>query len=383
MTTTTLRGSRSASSQSFIETLQLEEAPPNGPLSGPSSVDWRRKRLLHIGSGVAPGVPRQSGDNIEDSDEGTSLRKFFNDGDYGSMRPPLGLRSFSTINHRNLPPLPRISTSRAAVSGPPSPILTRSPTSVRATLTRRLSQRRISAYDAPLVRSKFSDPADDINVRINGFRVWYSSFSSIDWLHDAIKDSVRFSRLRRGKSLRSHLRLAFDKSLGWIIVTIVGFLTAVIAFLVVRSEQWFFDAKYGYCATGWWKAMRFCCPNARDSRISGEARCSDWVDWSGALLPWVRHANMENDYVEYISYTLIAVGTISMSIDMSLMPFSLHQVIWATAACLLTIYLTASTSFTTRKDSGVLSPQFDNTDDKQSISPLKRKTLYYVCPGIR
>jgi len=38
-------------------------------------------------------------------------------------------------------------------------------------------------------------------------------------LHDAIKDLVRFTRLRRGKSLRSHLRLLFDKSLGWIIVS--------------------------------------------------------------------------------------------------------------------------------------------------------------------
>ena len=370
-----MRDKRSTSLQSFRDAVQ--ETPPNGPLSGPSSVDWRRQRLLYIGNGPGPGPPRHIADNTQDPDERTSLRSPPGDGSYGSIRPPL--RSFSTVGRRDLPSLPSLSITRAAFSGPPSPTI-RSPTSVRATLSRRLSQRRISAYDAPLVRSKFSGPSDDINVRINGFRVWYSSYSSIDWLHDAIKDSVRFSRLRHGKSLRSHLRLAFDKSLGWIIVTIVGFLTAVAAFLVVRSEQWFFDAKYGYCTTGWWKAMRFCCPDARDLRSSAEARCSDWVDWSGSLSSWVRHPGIENDYVEYISYTLIAVRAFSIGVDMLLMSLLPCQVLWATISSLLTVHLTASTAFTTRKDSGVLSPQFDNTNNKQSNSPTKRKTLYYVCP---
>lgn len=295
-----------------------QEVPPNGPLSGPSSVNWRRKRLLRIGSAVTLPPPR---DNAG-AEEGTSLRKKSSDANYGSIRP-LRLRSFSTVGHRDLPQLPSVPTTRGTFSGFPTPI-TRSPTSVQATLTRHLSlpQRRISAYDAPLVRSKFSSSDEDINVRINGFRVWYSSFSSIDWLHDTIKDSVRFSRLRHGKSVRSRLRLAFDKSLGWIIVTIVGFLTAVIAFLVVRSEQWFFDAKYGYCATGWWKAKQFCCPVVPDLR-SREANCPDWVVWSGALTSWVIREPIENDYVGYISYTIIAVCAVFMGVYVSLISNSL------------------------------------------------------------
>lgn len=309
------RDRRSTSLQSLVDA--AEEVPPNGPLSGPSSVEWRRQRLLRIGNGAASGLPRHICDDTATSDERTSLRNGSNDDSYGSMRPPLTMRSFSTINRRIPPPLPRLSITRGAFSGPPTPTA-RSPTSVRTTLTRRLSQRRISAYDAPLARSKFSNPDDDINVRINGFRVWYSSFSSIDWLHDAIKDSVRFSRLRRGKSVRSRLHLAFDKSLGWIIVTIVGFLTAVIAFLVVRSEQWFFDAKYGYCTTGWWKAMRFCCPDdVHKVRSSNEAGCPDWVDWSSSLTSWIHRGAIGNDYVEYISYTFIAVCAFPMSVCVS------------------------------------------------------------------
>lgn len=305
--TMSIRDRHSRSLQSLSDA--VEEAPPNGPLSGPSSVDWRRQRLLRIGSAVTLGPPRRLEDNTE-ADERTSLGNS-SDTNYGSIQPHPVLRSFSTIARRNLPQLPNLSITRGAISGPPTPII-RSPISIRATLTRRLSfsRRRISAYDAHLVRSNSSHLDDDINVRINGFRVWYSSFSSIDWLHDTIKDSVRFSRLRHGRSVRSHLRLLFDKSLGWMIVTIVGFLTAIIAFLVVRLEQWFFDAKYGYCSTGWWKAIRFCCPDVRDLHSSNETTCPDWVDWSS----WMHYGDTENNYVDYISYAFIAVCTFPMGV---------------------------------------------------------------------
>jgi hypothetical protein len=58
-------------------------------------------------------------------------------------------------------------------------------------------------------------------------------------------------------------------------------------------------------------------------------------------------------------------------------------------SCLLTINLTASTSFTTRKESGVLAPNFSELDDDANkapafahvAEPAKRKVMYYVRPG--
>ena len=51
-------------------------------------------------------------------------------------------------------------------------------------------------------------------------------------------------------------------------------------------------------------------------------------------------------------------------------------------SCLLTIKLTASTSFITNKDSGVLSPSFGATDeskaDDKPVPEPKRKVMYYV-----
>lgn len=165
-------------------------------------------------------------------------------------------------------------------------------------------------YDAPL--PPVDDELTDSDAKINGIRVWYTSYTSIDWLHDTIKDSLRFSSLRhrRRQSWRSRIRLMLDKSMGWVIVTIVGFLTAVVAFLVVRSEQWLFDLKEGYCTTSVWKSKNFCCPHLEASDLLGSERsgkfCSAWRPWYQVLFP----ANVDNvdGAVEYVSYTLIAVS---------------------------------------------------------------------------
>jgi chloride channel 3/4/5 len=155
------------------------------------------------------------------------------------------------------------------------------------------TQRPISAYDAYFPLLDDQPEGQDLDtegvVRVNGIRVWYSSFSSIDWLHDAIKDSTRLYRLRRHKSLRGRMRIASDRLMGWIIVTIVGFLTALAAFLIVRSEQWLFDIKYGYCKAGWWKARRFCCPITSEARtfalgaLREPETCKAWVTWGEAF----------------------------------------------------------------------------------------------------
>ena len=170
--------------------------------------------------------------------------------------------------------------------------------------------RPISTYDDPRIKSAAEADAD---AKVNGIRVWYSSFTSIDWLHDTIKDSLRFSMLRKRKSLRGRLWLTFDKSLGWIIVTIVGFLTAVVAFLIVRSEQLLFDAKEGYCKSSWWSAKRFCCPRFDDDELNVtrgdrlfKEMCPAWRTWAD-VLSRDQVANQDGA-IEFVSYTCIAVS---------------------------------------------------------------------------
>lgn len=208
--------------------------------------------------------------------------------------------------------------------------------------------------------------------------MWYSSFTSIDWLHDAIKDSARTLHIRRRKSVRGRLLNAVDRSIGWVIATIVGFVTAVIAFVIVRAEQWLFDIKEGYCSEGWWRAQRFCCPLIVDSQSLRVANmpaeielCDAWTTWAQVFAPKTVTSGswygIEAWTIEYISYMVIALAL-------------------ALTSSVLTIRLTASTSFLTSKDSGVLSPVFDPTAKNQGTSSpphlnpqiAPRKVMYFA-----
>lgn len=133
-----------------------------------------------------------------------------------------------------------------------------------------------------------------------------------------IKDSARTLHTRRRRSVRGRLLNLADRSIGWIIVTIVGFLTAVIAFLIIRAEQWLFDIKEGYCSEAWWRAMRFCCPMSVDNQslriasIPAETEaCEAWTTWAEAFGPGGKHDSwygFESWMIEYVSYMAIAVS---------------------------------------------------------------------------
>ena len=280
--------------------------------SEPSSTTWRRERLLRIGSSsTLPAVAEQISNSPGYSPtEYTTLNPLDRAPHYGTMPAPRRRRLFPPLSIRNrgssLSNYTFLRNGKTA-SNPTSPT-----SAFRNISFSRLSlQRPIPAYDAPLHHK--DDVQTDTDARINGIRVWYSSFSSIDWLHDAIKDSVRFAQLRRGTSVRARIRLIIDKSLGWFIVTIVGILTALLAFFIVRSELWLFDTKDGYCRDAWWMAKRFCCPRfAGSHRVPStmsaynlEDRCPDWRTWADVFPQITTHIG--EDVVEYISYALIAV----------------------------------------------------------------------------
>ena len=297
----------SASSHSVSS---AQDTVPSGPLSGPIDTTRRKQRLLRIGS--TSSVPVLPQDAHTDHDESSSLfRPSESASQYGTL-PPSKKSShigFGFLRRHTLasPKLPNISLSH-----PASPILD-SPVSFRGLSSSYFSnQRPISAYDAPLAYQANSE--DDLHAHTNGIRVWYSSFSSIDWLHDAIKNSIRFSRLRRGKSIRSRVRLLLDKSIGWIIVTLVGLFTAIVAFLVVRAEQWLFDLKLGYCRADWKQAKRFCCadePNGLKHPtypfpVSTEETCDGWRTWV-EVFGAENMTKLQTEVVGYVAYTVLAV----------------------------------------------------------------------------
>jgi chloride channel 3/4/5 len=83
-------------------------------------------------------------------------------------------------------------------------------------------------------------------------RVWYDQFTSTDWVHDSIADAYRVKALRARKDFWGRVYVLFDGAQGWILSALVGFIVAVLAYVVNVSEATVFDFKDGYCTRGWY-----------------------------------------------------------------------------------------------------------------------------------
>jgi len=243
---------------------------------------------------------------------------------YGSLPSPFTQNGGRKLVHsrRVFPTLSSVLTGENVPDSTVSSPGIRRPTSFFANLPP--FHRQQLTYDPPL-SPKESELTDSGGAaRVNGIRVWYSSFTSIDWLHDAvggipvyllretnktqIKDSRRMLLLRRRRSLRGRAKNAFDRATGWFVVTIVGLLAAITAFTIVRFEQWLFDLKEGYCTEGIFRAKRFCCPMSAAGGGVDEP-CAAWETWAeflGAGLP--KTWGIEGWLVEYLSYIIVAVS---------------------------------------------------------------------------
>ncbi|GAA6001698.1 hypothetical protein JCM10207_002272 [Rhodosporidiobolus poonsookiae] len=209
----------------------------------------------------------------------------------------------------------------------------------------------------------------------NGVRSWYDNYHTIDWIHDAIKHSLRLRRLRARKhtdGLRGRLANLWDGAQGWLLVSLIGFCTACVAYCVVSSEMVLFDLKEGYCTKGWTIAKRFCCREVKAAVAStsparlavspfgtyhlrgwsapaslaeaGEAACENWRTWAQVWQAYTGGSEEAGAVAGYAAYVLLAVGL-------------------STFASLLTITFTASTSVYSSKDSASIphpgfSPEF-------------------------
>ncbi len=132
-------------------------------------------------------------------------------------------------------------------------------------------------------------------------RVWYDQFTSTDWVHDSIADAFRVRDLRSRKDLRGRMYAWFDGAQGWILVAIIGCITAMIAFFVNVTETTVFDNKEGYCQENWYFSKRKCC--------FGEKECSQWKTWGDQM----RVTGVEKRWADFLAYVFFVVLLSSVS----------------------------------------------------------------------
>ncbi|KAK4561731.1 hypothetical protein LTR86_004410 [Recurvomyces mirabilis] len=141
---------------------------------------------------------------------------------------------------------------------------------------------------ADLEQSKPSIFADD--------RIWYDQFTSTDWVHDSIADAFRVKELRARKDFKGRAYALFDSAQGWIVVAIIGVVTAGFAYVIDITEAAIFDLKTGYCSTKWYHNKRKCC--------SGVAMCDDWNRWS-SLIHSEGNAKLWSNFAAYIAWVVV------------------------------------------------------------------------------
>ncbi|KAJ1955018.1 hypothetical protein EC988_002115 [Linderina pennispora] len=109
-----------------------------------------------------------------------------------------------------------------------------------------------------------------------GVRAWYSSYTTIDWLHDDIREQARLREMRaKGGWWVNHV---WDPMQGWVLVIIVGILCGLIAGFVSEWTELLAGWKTGYCRTDWRLSKETCC---RQSAIE----CEYWHTWKSQALP--------------------------------------------------------------------------------------------------
>lgn len=131
-------------------------------------------------------------------------------------------------------------------------------------------------------------------------RVWYDQFTSTDWVRDSISDAFRVKALRSRKDFRGRVEAWFDGAQGWILVAIIGILTAMVAYLVNTTENTLYDWKQGYCTTTWYYSKKNCC--------QGASRCDDWLHWSRVI----RNDRLDMVQTQYAAF-VVSVILLSMA----------------------------------------------------------------------
>ena len=126
-------------------------------------------------------------------------------------------------------------------------------------------------------------------------RVWYDQFTSTDWVHDSIADAFRVRDLRARKDLRGRISAWFDGAQGWILVAIIGCITACVAFFVNSSETSFFDYKEGYCKKGFYFSRRKCC--------YGQIHCPSWETWGERM----SITGIERKWIDFVAYVFFVI----------------------------------------------------------------------------
>ena len=174
---------------------------------------------------------------------------------------------------------------------------------------RRISSIAHEAEVESILSSHLSKEEQLLGQEAVGERLPYNDYTTIDWLHDLVKDSFRYRAVHSRVGLRYDLISYFDQCQGWIAAALIGTLTACVAFAVDVAVATVSDWKTGYCRTSPFSSKDVCCTEKaplNDLADTGET-CSDWQYWDSSYWP---------QFAIYVGWALL-FGIVSGSVTMT------------------------------------------------------------------
>ncbi|KAK3826459.1 MAG: clc channel [Linnemannia gamsii] len=171
-------------------------------------------------------------------------------------------------------------------------------------------------------RSGYYDDAKEALVKENnGIRIWYHNYTTIDWIHDFVKERVRLRHLRSIGGIRGMLKNRADSLKGWVLVLLTGVITACLAAFIDVSSWWLGDLRMGYCTTNFWWSQYFCCWGATDGKLNirssfcSSGSCPEWVSWSQALSSDKVILGLSHDTFDWIVYCCFGICVVMVTSD--------------------------------------------------------------------
>ncbi|KAI8911641.1 chloride channel [Gorgonomyces haynaldii] len=143
---------------------------------------------------------------------------------------------------------------------------------------------------------------DEQDQSAHGMRWFYQDYTTIDWIHDYVKDRIRQRELREGKGLRFMLIKYADAIQAWFVLFLVGILAGCAASFLDISTAILEDMRIGYCSQSFlWR--RDACPHF-----------TLWSDSLGSYGAWAIYVLFSILFAS-ISTFIVAMGPYSLLVN--------------------------------------------------------------------
>lgn len=232
----------------------------------------------------------------------------------------------------------------------------------------KLSSRRAS-MDTERPNSIAPSLKDGMSASILDQRAWYDQFTSTDWVHDSIADGARLRQLRQRKDIRGRILARVDGAQGWVLVAVIGCITAAIAYFVDVSDGYIFDLKEGFCTAPVFAGRNKCCSDAPS--------CSTWYTWSMIFSP-------SNTNLESVNFGMFVLWVVVLSVISCFITLKTKTVVPSTVSlAMLDENLAAESSRGRRSDFRTVSPESRSSPhiSPTTVIPERPAKVYYPAAG--